>query len=91
LHFELFGKKKNQSSAPPIVAAKSRTNQKISPKYRVNVAYRVAGLDAGADDYLTKPFAPYQEQPTAEPPVRRQSAAEPAHCAVGARFGDLVR
>ncbi|MEQ8716017.1 MAG: response regulator transcription factor [Acidimicrobiales bacterium] len=56
---------------------------------RDDIADRVAGLDAGADDYLTKPFALDELLARVRAMLRRREVPPPAPGAVG-RIGDLV-
>ena len=47
---------------------------------RDEVENRVAGLDAGADDYLTKPFALEELLARLRALLRRATAGRPATC-----------
>jgi len=50
---------------------------------------RVAGLDAGADDYLTKPFAPKELSARIRALLRRARTPEHVPSGQALRFGDL--
>ncbi|GAA0476710.1 response regulator transcription factor [Streptomyces sp. NPDC046215] len=54
------------------------------------VADRVAGLDAGADDYLVKPFALDELLARLRALLRRAAPAEPAEEPTELTFGDLT-
>jgi two-component system response regulator MprA len=56
---------------------------------RDDIADRVAGLDAGADDYLTKPFALDELLARVRAMLRRREAPPPPPGGVG-RIGNLV-
>ena len=54
---------------------------------RADEAERVAGLELGADDYITKPFSPREVVARVRAVLRRTAAAPPA--AASLTFGDL--
>ena len=54
---------------------------------RAEEAERVAGLELGADDYITKPFSPREVVARVRAVLRRTAAAPPA--AASLTFGDL--
>lgn len=56
-----------------------------------DVDERIAGLRAGGDDYLTKPFAPDEMAMRVEALLRRASATERAVLSAGAIEIDLIR
>jgi DNA-binding response OmpR family regulator len=56
---------------------------------RTSLASRVSGLDLGADDYLTKPFAPEELLARIRAVLRRARARPAAGAAPLVRLGDL--
>jgi len=75
--FEVCRSIRRASSDVPIVMVTAR----------VDTHDVVAGLEAGADDYLTKPFAPKELSARIRALLRRARAAEPGKTHL--RFGDL--
>ena len=69
-----------------------RWNPVLMLTARDGVADRVRGLDAGADDYLTKPFSPRELVARIRAMLRRPRAAPSGHAAAGPvrRLGELV-
>ena len=71
--FEIIGRARRAKSAPAIIVLSSRDDE----------ADRVAALETGADDYVTKPFSPREVVARVRAVLRRAGAAEPK-----ARQGD---
>ncbi len=75
--FELCRQIRAKSSVPIVmVTARSDTHDVV------------AGLEAGADDYMTKPFAPKELSARIRALLRRLRPADPQHATL--EFGDLV-
>ena len=75
--FELCRQIRAKSSVPIVmVTARSDTHDVV------------AGLEAGADDYMTKPFAPKELSARIRALLRRLRPADPQHTTL--EFGDLV-
>jgi two-component system OmpR family response regulator len=66
------------AEAPPIIFLSSRTEE----------ADRIAGLDTGGDDYVTKPFSPNELAARVRSVLRRRRGADPAPAPL--RRGRLV-
>ncbi|NQW68181.1 MAG: response regulator transcription factor, partial [Acidimicrobiaceae bacterium] len=75
--FELCRKIRAKSSVPIVMVTARNDTHDV-----------VAGLEAGADDYLTKPFAPKELSARIRALLRRVRPAEYVHSTLS--FGDLV-
>ncbi len=75
----LFIREFREWSAKPVVVLSARTDE----------AQKVAALDAGADDYLTKPFGVAEMLARVRAALRRASRS-PAAEGSDVRFGDVV-
>jgi two-component system catabolic regulation response regulator CreB len=65
--FEIIGRARRAKSAPAIIVLSSRDDE----------ADRVAALETGADDYVTKPFSPREVVARVRAVLRRAGAVEP--------------
>jgi DNA-binding response OmpR family regulator len=65
--FELLAMLRRRAPAPAVIVLSSRDQE----------ADRVAGLETGADDYVTKPFSPREMVARVRAVLRRARAAEP--------------
>ncbi len=66
--FELLGAARRNAGAPPVIVLSSRDSE----------ADRVAALETGADDYVTKPFSPREIVARVRAVLRRASKAAAA-------------
>ena len=66
--FEVLGAARRSPNAPPVIVLSSRDGE----------ADRVAALESGADDYVTKPFSPREIVARVRAVLRRASKAAPA-------------
>jgi len=76
--FEVLKQLRRRSSVPVILLT-ARTDEQD----------RIAGLDAGADDYLSKPFGPHELLARVRAVLRRIDSARPQN-QVPIRFGNLT-
>jgi DNA-binding response OmpR family regulator len=72
--FDLIGRARQRSPAPAIIVLSSRDSE----------ADRVAALETGADDYVTKPFSPREIVARVRAVLRRAGAAATAAAAAAA-------
>jgi DNA-binding response OmpR family regulator len=79
--FELLGAARRTAGAPPVIVLSSRDSE----------ADRVAALETGADDYVTKPFSPREIVARVRAVLRRAAKAAATSAAVHSRPLDLTR